>query len=126
MIITKKRFNLTPGYRGKWPFTVPEVTVQLWMVENQKCFSLVHNFGGFALSGSLESHGFGPLSKSGIWATETRKSSFNTVGEQPEYVVYNLSLTPFFEYVQAMAARKIKAAGDVEGENVKKGENDGP
>lgn len=126
MIIKKRNFNLTPGYRGKWPFTVPEVTVQLWMVENQKCFSLIHNFGGFALSGILESHGFGPLSKSGIWGDDAPGGVHIVKGQRVVSTPTKKSLTPFFEYVQAMAARKIKAAGDAEGENVKEGENDGP
>lgn len=113
MIITKKNFNLTPKYKGKWPFTVPVVTVQIWVNGKENCFSLVHNFGGFALSGALEDHGFDPLAKSGIWADDNEAIRVRDA-EQPELDESHpikKSLSPFFEYARGLAERELKKNG---------------
>lgn len=93
MIIKKKNFNLTPGCRGKWPFTVSEVAVFMMNVQNpandkelSRAFAIVHSFGVFALSGILESYKFGKLEDSGIWA----------IGDG----VTRKSLTQFFKYLE--------------------------
>jgi hypothetical protein len=96
MIIKKKNFNLTPGYRGKWPFTVPEVAIMKMTVGGESgkldAFAVIHNFSAFALSGILESYGFHKLGMSGIWADEL------IMGE-----TVKKSLTPFFEYLEKKA-----------------------
>jgi hypothetical protein len=100
MIITKKRFNLMPGCRRKWPFTVPEVTVEMLLDHKGKeiLFGLVHRFGRFALSGALENFGFDKLVNSGIWAD---------VGPGVKR-----DLTPFFGYIQTIAVREFGKDGD--------------
>ena len=106
MIITKKRFNLTPGYRGKWPFNVPEVTIEIILTDDKKTalFGLVHRFGRFALSGALESFGFDKLVRAGIWADDVEYIK----GEPP----MKKSLSPFFEYIQAVAVRELGVKTD--------------
>ena len=92
MIITKKRFNLTPGYRGKWPFNVSEVAVMMIIDKENKTalFGLIHEVNRFALSGNLEEFGFDKLINSGIWRGS------DTPGVKKD-------LTPFFKYVQDLA-----------------------
>ena len=113
MIIKKQNFNLTPGCRGKWPFTVPTVTVQIWVNGKENCFALIHNFGGFALSGALEDHGFDPLVKSGIWAddNEAIRIMSTTKPDLDESHPIKKSLTPFFEYVQKLVEREVGKNG---------------
>lgn len=101
MIIKKKNFNLTPGFRGKWPFTVPEITILKMTVgeEGNKldAFAVIHNFGAFALSGVLEGYGFHKLETAGIWAKD-RCAVVDNNGLQRK------SLTPFFEYLKRRLA----------------------
>ena len=116
MIITKKRFNLTPGYRGKWPFNVPEVTIEIILTDDKKTalFGLVHRFGRFALSGALESFGFDKLVRSGIWADDTEairvRDAMKPELDEPHPI--KKSLTPFFEYIQAVALRELGGKTD--------------
>ncbi len=100
MIIKKRRFKYQKKYRGKWPFTVDEVTLLLVHVpagvpaekkEPIKAFAIVHMFGTFALSGVLEQHGFESIQNSGIWA------------DNPEIPDTKKSLSPFFEFVKEQA-----------------------
>ena len=109
MIITKKRFNLTPGYRGKWPFNVPEVTVMIMIDPKNKTalFGLVHRFGRFALSGALEPFGFSKLIEAGIWADDTPATIHKVNGNPIGTPAVKKSLTPFFNYIQAVAVREL-------------------
>ena len=90
MIIKKSMFKYSRKYRGKWPFNVDEVAVLMMEVRSTpqdvngpvyKAFAIVHNFGAFALSGLLESHGFPKMEEAGIW-------------------VKGKSLSPFFEFLK--------------------------
>ena len=103
MIIKKKNFNLTPNFRGKWPFTVPEVTVIILNVRSRpdepesemlKAFAISppDQWGMFALSGLLESYEFAKLEDSGIWSDEWIMGA-----------TAKKSLTPFFEYLEKKA-----------------------
>lgn len=102
MILTKKRFNLTPRCRGKWPFNVPEVSIEMIIDKDNKTalFGLVYKFGRYALSGALVPFGFDELVKSGIWAPNA------------EYPDQLRDLTPFFEYVQAIAVEEFGGKAD--------------
>lgn len=117
MIIKKKRFNLTPGYRGKWPFTVGEVTVLILLGEDKKTalFGLVHRFGRFALNGALEPYGFSPLVQSGIWADDKSGSGVHYGITDDCLPVIKRSLTPFFRYIEAVAVHELGVKDDGKG-----------
>ena len=92
MIITKQNFNLTPGYRGKWPFNVSSVSISAFLDgQNNRSFILLHNWVNYALSGSMERYGLPKLEEAGIW----QDVSDNKQGMQD----LKKSLTPFFSYL---------------------------
>jgi len=92
MIIKKKEFAYSKKTRDQWPFTVPEVAVIAVKIQDkpeQYGFALVHNWGLYALTGTLQDQfKITPLEMSGVWA-----SSQN-------YPELKKSLTPFFKHLE--------------------------
>lgn len=86
MIINKTQLG------ENWPFTVDQVAVATighgTGIDSMVCYILVHKFLMFALSGALESHGFGSLIDANIWA------------DDPEMPGVKKSLTPLFEFLE--------------------------